>query len=96
MRLILALHLALLPFLIACTKQLPVRLTDQVAASTVEELTEKASKPVKGDGIYPASLIDEKTDETVRVDNAADLYRYLDRGYVLQSGVDHSMANIWK
>lgn len=70
-----------------------MRLTDQVAASTVEELTEKASKPVKGDGIYPASLIDGKTDETVRVDNAADLYRYMDRGYVLQSGIDHSMAS---
>lgn len=93
MRLILPLHLALLPFLIACTKQLPLRLTDQAAASRVEELTEKASKPVQGDGIYPASLIDEKTDETVRVDNAADLYRYLDRGYVLQSGIDHTMAN---
>lgn len=92
MRLALPFLFALLPLLVSCTNLLPVRLTDQVEAMSVEDLAERASEPVTGEGIYPATLIDEKTDETNQVNNATDLYRLMGRGYVPRSGIDETMA----
>ena len=84
--------LAALPVLVSCTNRLPVRLTSHAGATSVGELTELAFQPVEGDRIYPASLIDMETDEIVQVNNAVDLYRYLDLGYLPNSGIDRVMA----